>query len=379
MSSLPVEAVASAIRSPHDDPAKWRSLALSAAVHLLLIAALFLGVQWKSKPSSPVEVEVWHDVPSAPVTTVPLDTRPEPKPAKPEPKPDATPRPEPLVKPLPRPEPKPEPKPIVKPLPRPEPKPEPKPVIKPLPRPEPKPVTKGMPRPEPKIEPKPPPKPDIPISQEKKTREATKKEESKPKDLPKKEEPRRREAPKNEEIKPKEPVRKEEPKPRESERKEEPKSREAPRKSESERRPSFDDELKREQRQLQQQKAEQHAVQDQRLRAEAEARQIKQLQAEQTAAEHKRALAEYIEKVRGKIRGNISLPPNIQGNPEAVFEVTQLPTGEVLDIKVRRSSGNPSLDAAVERAIRRSSPLPRPSQPELFERVLKIPYKPHDA
>ena len=66
------------------------------------------------------------------------------------------------------------------------------------------------------------------------------------------------------------------------------------------------------------------------------------------------------------------------GNPEALFEVTQLPSGDVLDVKVRRSSGNAALDAAVERAIRRSSPLPKPAQPELFNRILNIPYQPYD-
>ncbi|MCC2868780.1 MAG: TonB family protein [Candidatus Accumulibacter phosphatis] len=169
--------------------------------------------------------------------------------------------------------------------------------------------------------------------------------------------------PKKEESRQKEPPRKEEPKQKET-------------KPEPERRPSFDDELKREQKQLQQQRA----AEDRRARAaeaDAEARQLKQ-QAEQAAAEHRRGLNEYIDKVRLKIRGNISLPPGIQGNPEAVFEVTQLPSGEVLDVKVRRSSGNPALDAAVERAIRKSSPLPKPAQADLFERILKIPYRPRD-
>ena len=82
--------------------------------------------------------------------------------------------------------------------------------------------------------------------------------------------------------------------------------------------------------------------------------------------------------MRGKIRGNIILPPNIQGNPQAEFEVTQLPSGDVLDVKLRHSNSNPALDAAVERAIRKSSPLPKPAQAELFERVLRIPYKPRD-
>jgi colicin import membrane protein len=74
----------------------------------------------------------------------------------------------------------------------------------------------------------------------------------------------------------------------------------------------------------------------------------------------------------------VSLPPGIQGNPEAKFEVTQLPSGDVLNVRLLRSSGNPALDAAVERAIRKSSPLPKPAQPELFERVLNLYYKPQD-
>ena len=102
------------------------------------------------------------------------------------------------------------------------------------------------------------------------------------------------------------------------------------------------------------------------------------MQAEEAAAERARGLAEYVDKVRSKIRGNIALPPGIVGNPEAVFEVTQLPSGDVLDVKIRRSSGNAALDAAVERAIRRSSPLPKPAHPELFNRVLNIPYQPRD-
>ncbi|MBV2194180.1 MAG: TonB C-terminal domain-containing protein, partial [Azonexus sp.] len=42
------------------------------------------------------------------------------------------------------------------------------------------------------------------------------------------------------------------------------------------------------------------------------------------------------------------------------------------------SSGNPSLDAAIERAIRRSSPLPKPDDPSLFKRELEIKYRPFE-
>jgi hypothetical protein len=90
-----VEAVEPILRPPQDDPAKWPSLALSATVHLLLITALFLGVQWKSTPPSAVEVEVWRAVPAPASQPEPrLEPRPEPK-AEPKPAPKAEPKPEP--------------------------------------------------------------------------------------------------------------------------------------------------------------------------------------------------------------------------------------------------------------------------------------------
>ena len=98
----------------------------------------------------------------------------------------------------------------------------------------------------------------------------------------------------------------------------------------------------------------------------------------QRASANSRGKADYANRIRGKIRGNIVLPPGIHGNPEAQFQVEQLPTGEVLSVKLRRSSGNPALDAAIERAIRKSSALPLPTDPSLFERTLDIKYKPFE-
>jgi len=89
-----------------------------------------------------------------------------------------------------------------------------------------------------------------------------------------------------------------------------------------------------------------------------------------------RADAAYISKLKGKIKGNIVLPPDIPGNPEAIFDVVQLPTGEVISAKLRKSSGHKAYDAAVERAILKSSPLPRPDRPEQFQRTLEIKFRP---
>jgi colicin import membrane protein len=68
----------------------------------------------------------------------------------------------------------------------------------------------------------------------------------------------------------------------------------------------------------------------------------------------------------------------VQGNPEAVFNVVQLPTGDVLSVKLKKSSGNPALDTAIERAILKASPLPLPEPRSLFERQLELTFRPLD-
>jgi colicin import membrane protein len=96
------------------------------------------------------------------------------------------------------------------------------------------------------------------------------------------------------------------------------------------------------------------------------------------AAARTKALNEYIARIQAKVKSNWILPPDLQGNPEAIFHVVQLPTGEVLSTRLVKSSGNPAYDAAVERAILKSSPLPLPASRELFERELKLTFRPQD-
>jgi colicin import membrane protein len=96
------------------------------------------------------------------------------------------------------------------------------------------------------------------------------------------------------------------------------------------------------------------------------------------AAAAARADAAYIGKLKGKIKGNIVLPPDIPGNPEAIFDVVQLPTGEVMSVKLRKASGHKAYDEAVERAILKASPLPKPDRLEQFQRSLEIKFRPQD-
>lgn len=88
------------------------------------------------------------------------------------------------------------------------------------------------------------------------------------------------------------------------------------------------------------------------------------------------ALQRYVSSIAAKIRANIVIPPDAKGSPEAVFEVTQSPKGEVLAVKLLRSSGITSLDKSIAAAIKRSSPLPKPERQELFVDKLNLTFRP---
>ena len=95
-----------------------------------------------------------------------------------------------------------------------------------------------------------------------------------------------------------------------------------------------------------------------------------------TARARAKAEGDYVAKIRSKVRGNIIA--EVAGNPEAVFSVVQLPTGEVLTATIVKSSGNAAYDQAVERAILKSSPLPKPDQADVFQRQLTLKFRPQE-
>ena len=114
------------------------------------------------------------------------------------------------------------------------------------------------------------------------------------------------------------------------------------------------------------------------LAIDRERQNMREQLARDAAAASNKSMADWVNKVRAKIRGNVTLPPDIRGNPEAVFDVVQLPTGEVISAKLRRSSGQAALDNAIERAILKSSPLPRPDRSESAPRAFELKYRPLD-
>jgi colicin import membrane protein len=126
-------------------------------------------------------------------------------------------------------------------------------------------------------------------------------------------------------------------------------------------------------------KAEQAKV-DTAARAAKEQADAQAKAAAAAAAAQAQLQGKYIAAIREKIKRFILVPPNIQGNPEAAFEVILLPGGEVLEARLRSSSGNKAYDAAVEVAIRKAQPLPIPPDPTLFQqyRNLDLRFRPQE-
>ena len=115
-----------------------------------------------------------------------------------------------------------------------------------------------------------------------------------------------------------------------------------------------------------------------REQAASQERQMKDLAAREQVAARDRALAAWTDRIRAKVRSNIIMPPDMKGNPEAIFDVNLLPSGDVLNKRLKKSSGFPAYDVAVERAIEKSTPFPKPEPQSLFRRDLELKFRPLD-
>jgi len=148
--------------------------------------------------------------------------------------------------------------------------------------------------------------------------------------------------------------------------------------------------IEKEKREADRRDADKRKAEEKRV-AEVRERQAREADALKAQAERERlALAQaadalkakanedYVRQIQAKIRALVVVPPDIPGNPEAIFEVVQLPTGEIIDTQLRKSSGVRAYDDAVQRAILRASPLPQPKSADSFRRNLTLKFRPLD-
>ena len=109
--------------------------------------------------------------------------------------------------------------------------------------------------------------------------------------------------------------------------------------------------------------------------AQARAQAQSKSQAEAASASGK-VVDEYVAKISAKIKRWIVLPPGVPYNIEAKFNVTLLPSGEVLNASLVKPSGNEAYDSAVERAILKAQPFPLPpAEQNLFSKFRELHLK----
>ena len=299
---------------------KWTALMLALFVNLLFIAVLVFSVSWQNRKPDAVTAELYA------------------------PPPVAAPRPQPKAEPVP--------------VPKVEPPPEPKPVPKP-----PAPVAE---------------KPDTHEADIalKARREAERRQQEQAERARIEQERERREAEAKAEAKKAEEKRQADARERQQQQQLEAMRAQADREARLRTQAERESQMRAQAQRESQMRAQAERESQLRAQADAEAR-GRAAQAAAGAARNK-SQADWIDKIRSRIRGNINLPPDIVGNPEAIFDVVQLPTGEIIDVKLRKSSGVRAYDDAVQRGILKSSPLPKPVPADLFQRNLELRFRPND-
>ena len=84
-----------------------------------------------------------------------------------------------------------------------------------------------------------------------------------------------------------------------------------------------------------------------------------------------RMLSAWAEAIRDRIRRRIvGDTRGLEDNPEVVYVVDLAQTGQVIGIRLQKSSENPKWDAAVLRGIASSSPLPAMSDGTVEDRLI---------
>lgn len=120
------------------------------------------------------------------------------------------------------------------------------------------------------------------------------------------------------------------------------------------------------------------AADDARLQQARENELAQQLQEEEgeLQARGSPAMAQYVAMVRQHVERRWTRPLSAMTGLECEVRVAQTPAGVVLSVQVGRCNGDAAVKQSIETAVLRSSPLPPPPDPRMFERNLVFVFKP---
>lgn len=162
------------------------------------------------------------------------------------------------------------------------------------------------------------------------------------------------------------------------------------RKSEPEKKPKAEPEKKRkadeQQKLADAKKAKEKKLEDEARRKDSERALKEQLADEEKARQQLRRQAEQMQQakseidkykalIRQKVERNWARPPGADKNLECLVRVRLIQSGEVIQAKAIRSSGNPTFDRSVENAVYKASPLPLPDDKSLFSEFRELDFE----
>lgn len=127
-----------------------------------------------------------------------------------------------------------------------------------------------------------------------------------------------------------------------------------------------------------QEEVERQRQENERRRREAEASLQSALdeEAEINSLAGSPAMAVYVTMIGQRIERYWAKPPSAPAGLECEVSVRQSQGGDVISVSVGRCNGDAAVKRSIESAVNRASPLPLPSDPRLFDRNLKIIFKP---
>lgn len=117
-----------------------------------------------------------------------------------------------------------------------------------------------------------------------------------------------------------------------------------------------------------------------RLKREREAELKRRLAEEERrdAAVSAGLLEQYIAQIQARVQRAWIRPPTARPGINCVVHVTQVPGGEVVGVRVGECNGDEYVRQSIEAAVLKASPLPKPPDPALFERNLRLEFKPDE-
>jgi colicin import membrane protein len=90
------------------------------------------------------------------------------------------------------------------------------------------------------------------------------------------------------------------------------------------------------------------------------------------------AMSGWVNQIAGRIQRAWLRPPSARPGIDCMVYVTQVPGGQVVNVRVGDCNGDQAVRESIESAVYRASPLPPPPDPALFERNLEIRFRPVD-